>query len=210
MKTSALLLSFALAALPLAARAASGAMAQLKESNERIDRILKKKTSPGSAAEQEAKAELTKLVNGFIDYRELAQRSLAQHWDGLTPPKREEFVGTLRDLIEKNYVKRLRTNLEYAVSYRNEAVNGVEAMVSTVVKVHTAGKSTETEIDYAMKKNGDRWMVYDVITDEVSMVKNYRSQFNKIISNEGYDALLRKMRKMIAQIDETPPEAKKP
>jgi phospholipid transport system substrate-binding protein len=208
MKT--ILLVAALAALPLAARAApGGAMAQVRDSNTRIDRILKKKTAVGSAEEQAAKSELKKIINGFIDYRELAERALAQHWAGLTKQQQQEFVATLRDLIEKNYVKRLRTNLDYEVVYRDESVKDGEARVETVVKVRTAGKSTDTQIDYQMKKSGDRWLVFDVVTDDVSMVRNYRSQFNKIITNEGYDALVRKMKKSAGDADEVKPEAKK-
>ena len=66
--------------------------------------------------------------------------------------------------------------------------------MATVVKVRTKGKSTDMSVDYKMRK-GARWQVYDVITDDVSMVRNYRSQFHKIITTESYDALLKKIRK---------------
>ena len=174
-------------------------LAQLRAQNERIDRILKSKPQAGSPAEKAAKEELKSIVNNLLDYRELARRSLGVHWDKLTAPQREEFVSTLRELIEKNYVKQLRTNLEYEVIYKNESVQDGDAKVSTVVKVRTKGKSTDTSIEYKMHRADERWVVYDVITDEVSMVQNYRAQFNRIITNESYDALIKKMRKKIEE-----------
>ena len=203
--------TFSFVALLLAAgasaQAATGPLSQVKESNGRIDRVLKKKTAPGSPEEQAAKTELKSIINGFIDYHELAERALALHWSEITKQQQDEFVSTLRELIEKNYVKRLRTNLEYAVTYKTESITGGQASVATVVKVRTAGKSTDTSIDYALKKNGDKWMVFDVVTDEVSMVKNYKQQFNKIITNESFAGLMKKMRKSIDATDETKPEA---
>jgi phospholipid transport system substrate-binding protein len=201
-------LSYALLAALLAfvgttARAASDPMEQLKVSNGRIDKILKRHPAAGSSEEQSAKSELKDAVNRLIDYRELARRSLAQHWGTLSKQQQDDFVATLRELIEKNYVKQLRTNLDYEVAYKNEKVADGEATISTMVKVRTKGKSTDTSIDYKMRRADDRWLVYDVITDEVSMLRNYRAQFNKIITTESYDALIKKMRKKIEESDAT-------
>ncbi len=180
----------------------SGPMMQLKESNSRIDRILKRHPVAGTPEERSAKEELKSVVNQLLDYQELAHRALAQHWDTITPTQRGEFVATLKQLIEKNYVRQLRNaTLDYQVIYKGENVADSVATVDTVVKVKTKGKSTESSIDYKLRKIDDRWMVFDIITDEVSMVRNYRNQFNKIITNESYDALLRKMRKKIEESD---------
>ena len=194
------------AGLPSSASAAGagGPLDQLKASNDRIERLLKGNRKDDQAARAEMKA----IVNGFLDYDELARRSLANHWETLGKPQREQFVSTLRELIEKNYVKQLRTNLEYEVRYENEQITEGEALVSTMVKVRTKGKSTDTEIAYKLRKVGEKWLVFDVITDDVSMVKNYKSQFNKIITNEGFDALLKKMRTRIAETDDTKADGK--
>src|SRR5205814_2984203 len=104
----------------------------------------------------------------------------------------------LRELIERNYVKQLRTNLDYQVLYNNEEVKENEATVSTTVKVKTQGKATDADIVYRLRRDGDRWVVWDVITDESSMVRNYRSQFAKIISEKSYDELIKKMKSKLA------------
>lgn len=188
--------ALALALLPSLAMAAGagGPMATLKQKNSEVDKLLRQKVEKGSPAEQKQKDEIKKLAATLLDYDELAQKSLAAHWDKLTPAQRTEFVTTLRELIERNYVKQLRTNLDYQVQYKGEEAEDSQATVTTVVKVKSAGKSTDAEIIYKMKKAPDGWHVWDVITDEVSLVKNYRTQFNKIITEQSYDALIKKMK----------------
>ena len=192
------LMALVLVTLPSLATAAGasagGAMATLKQKNGDVDKLLRQKVEKGSPAEQKQKDDIKKLAATLLDYDELAQKSLAAHWDKLTPAQRTEFVSTLRELIERNYVKQLRTNLDYQVQYKNEEAEGELATVSTVVKVKSPGKSTDAEIIYKMKKSPDGWHVWDVITDEVSLVKNYRTQFNKIITEQSYDALIKKMK----------------
>ena len=188
--------ALALVLLPsvAAAAGAGGPMATLKQKNSEVDKLLRQKVEKGSPAEQKQKSEIKQLAATLLDYDELAQKSLAAHWDKLTPAQRTEFVATLRELIERNYVKQLRTNLDYQVQYKGEETDDAQATVTTVVKVKSAGKSTDAEIIYKMKKGGDGWRVWDVITDEVSLVKNYRTQFNKIITEQSYDALIKKMK----------------
>jgi phospholipid transport system substrate-binding protein len=182
-----------LPSLALAAPAA-GPMATLKQKNGEVDKLLRQKVDKGSPAEKKQKEEIKQLAAGLLDYDELSQRALAAHWDKLTPAQRTDFVSTLRELIERNYVKQLRSNLDYQVQYKNEENGGAEATVTTIVKVKSPGKSTDAEIIYKMKKDPDGWRVWDVVTDEVSLVRGYRTQFNKIITEQSYDALIKKMK----------------
>ena len=187
--------------LPSLAMAASGLSptATLKQKNGDVEKVLRQKVEKGSPAEQKQKSEIKQLAATLLDYDELSKKSLAAHWEKLTPAQRTEFVTTLRELIERNYVKQLRTNLDYQVQYKNEESEGDQATVSTVVKVKSAGKNTDAEIVYKMKKDPDGWRVWDVITDEVSLVRNYRTQFNKIITEQSYDALIKKMKSKLAE-----------
>ena len=184
--------------IPALALAGGGPMATLKQINGDVDKLLKQKVDPNTPAEKKQKDDIKSLAGKLLDYGELAKRSLAQNWDKLTAPQREEFVSTLRELIERNYVKQLRTNLDYQVLYNNEEVKENEATVSTTVKVKTQGKATDADIVYKLRKDGERWVVWDVITDESSMVRNYRSQFSKIINEKSYDELIKKMKSKLA------------
>ncbi len=157
------------------------------------------KTEPGSAQEKSVKEEVRQRASELLDYTELCKRALGEHWGKMTPKQRTDFVDTLKELIERNYIKQLRTNLDYAVTYGDETREGAEARVTTTIKIATKGKSTSATIDYRMIQNGDSWMVYDVITDELSLVRNYRSQFQRLIASNGYDGLITRMKNKLAE-----------
>ncbi len=181
-------------AIGTAHAAAGSPLATLKQRNGEFDRILKQKPAVGSPAEKKQHEDIRAMAAQLLDYGELAKRALAQHWDTLTAAERTEFVASFQKLIEKNYVKQLHTSVDYTVKYGDEAISGDEATVNSTVKVKTQGKSTESEIVYKMHKVGDRWLAWDVITDEHSLVRNYRTQFNKIITEKSYNELLRRMK----------------
>jgi phospholipid transport system substrate-binding protein len=191
--------------LPLAAWASPGGtpMAALKAKNGEVEKILRQKVDKGTVQEKKQKDEIKSLAANLLDYDELGKRSLAQHWTKLNPLQQKEFIATLRELIERNYVKQLRSNLDYQVQYKGEQVEGEDATVNTIVKVKSQGKNSDAEIVYKMRKIpvgvGPEWRVWDVITDEVSLVRNYRTQFNKIITEQGYDALIKKMKKKLSE-----------
>jgi phospholipid transport system substrate-binding protein len=171
----------------------------LKRTNAKIEKLLAQKTKAGSAADKKVRAEIKKVVNTLLDFTELAKLSLGKHWKERSEKERTEFVGILKDLIERNYTKQLRSNLGYKLEYRKESIEGKTAAVETAVKMTKKGRVTEILIEYKMRRSGESWMVYDVVTDEVSIVNNYRSQFNKIIRKESYEALVKKMKRKLEE-----------
>jgi phospholipid transport system substrate-binding protein len=175
---------------------AAGPLATLKAKNGEVDKLLHVKTTAGSPEEKKVKDDIKTLAGTLFDYPELAKKSLADHWDKLTPAQRTEFVATLKGLIERNYTRQLSSNMDYQVVYKDEQIETTDATVTSVVKVKTKGKATDAEIVYKMRKPDPAkdWLVWDVITDEVSLVRNYRTQFGKIITEKGYDELIRKMK----------------
>jgi phospholipid transport system substrate-binding protein len=185
--------------IPSLALASPGPMATLKQLNGEVDKLLRAKPETGSPAEKKLKDDIRSLAGKLLDYAELAKRSLATHWEKLSQPQKDEFVSTLRELIERNYVKQLRGNLDYQVIYKTEQVEGDDATVATIVKVKTQGKTTDAEIIYKLRKVADKWLVWDVVTDEVSLVRNYKSQFGKIITEKSYDELIKKMKSKLGE-----------
>jgi phospholipid transport system substrate-binding protein len=168
--------------------------------NNKITKLLRQKVKKGSAAEKKMKDDVKKAVNTLLDFEELARLALHKHWKERSDKERTEFVNILKDLIERNYVKQLRSNLNYKLEYRAEKSKGEKGLVDTAVKVEKNGRVTEILITYLMKKSKDgAWVVYDVVTDEVSIVNNYRSQFNRIIRKESYDALVKKMKRKLEE-----------
>jgi phospholipid transport system substrate-binding protein len=179
-----------------------GPMATLKQKNGEVDKLLRTKAPTGSPEEKKIKDDIKSLAGTLFDYNELAKRALADHWNPLSATQRSEFVATLREIIERNYVRQLRGNLNYQVVYKTEELAGAEATVTSVVKVKTSGKATDAEIVYKLLRPtaaAQQWMVYDVITDEVSLVRNYRTQFGKVITEKSFDELLKRMKSKLTE-----------
>ena len=182
--------------------AASSPMAELKKSNEKLDKILQKNRPNWSPEAELQREEVRKLVGSFLDYGELARRSLARHWDTITAKQRDEFVNTLRELVERSYLKQVHGNANYNIKYEKETKDGNEATVTGVLNTMARGKKVKIALEYKMMWKGDHWVVYDVVTDEQSMLENYRAEFNKIINKEGFDALLKRMKKKLDEKEE--------
>jgi phospholipid transport system substrate-binding protein len=178
---------------------ATSPMAELKKSNLALDKVLQKNLPNWSPEAELQRTEVRKIVGSFLDYGELAKRSLARHWDGLAPKQREEFSSTLRDLVERSYLRQLHGNANYNIKYEKEAVEKAanEATVDAVLHTVARGKKVEIALQYKMIGKDGHWLVYDVLTDEQSMLENYRAEFNKIIAKDGFDALLKRMKKKL-------------
>lgn len=185
---------FALLAAPAAAAPGPGTRA-VREANETIRNLLRKQAAPGSARESALAARVTEEVRGFLDVAELGRRALRDHWEGLSAEQRRKFQKLLRGLIEKNYVKGLRKNLEYEVEYTGEEERGEELVVHTEINSRRHGRPYTIDVDYVLRRTGGGWRAYDVVTDGVGLVENYRAMFNKIIAKDGFDGLLERMRK---------------
>ena len=198
-----------LVALPVAAAGGSGATptpattlkagpgtAAVKAANEKISTLLKQKPSAGSKEEKELASRVTTSVRDFLDIDELGKRAMADQWAKLTKVQQTEFLSTLRALIEDNYVRGLRANLTYTVDYTGETPdNDGNIIVTTTINTKRKGRPLKINIEYVLKKQGDKLKAWDVKTDGVGLVENYRTQFNKIIEKDGFAGLIAKMKK---------------
>ncbi len=181
--------------------AGSSPMADLKKSNAALKKLFQKQ-SPSWSPETDAKrSEMRTIVSGFLDFAELARRALAKHWDEITPKQRTEFISVLRELIERNYIKQVHGQPNYDLRFEKESISGSEATVSAVLNAMNHGKKVTVTMEYRLLYKGSRWLVYDVITDEQSMLENYRAEFNRIITKESFEALLKRMKKRLEKTD---------
>jgi len=163
---------------------------QLKANIDNILKVLSNKALKSDAKKVERRNQLRKVVNERFDFAEMAQRSLAANWVKRTPKEKKEFVKIFSDLLEKSYIDKVESYQDEKINYTSESIDGNYAVVKT--KIVT--KNNEIPIDYKMLKNAKGWMVYDVVIENVSLVNNYRSQFNKIISASSYNNLVKKMK----------------
>jgi phospholipid transport system substrate-binding protein len=174
--------------LPAAAGAPSD---QLKA---QIDRVLKTLDDPELKKEGKSKDRRTavrRIANDIFDFGETARRSLGRHWQPRTPTERDEFVQLFSDLLERSYISMVELYGGEKIQYLGDSIEGDQAKVQT--KLLTKSGS-EIPIEYRMHRKGDRWLVYDVIIEGVSLIANYRTQFNKIIQTSSYQELVRKMK----------------
>jgi phospholipid transport system substrate-binding protein len=115
----------------------------------------------------------------------------ARHWAQRAPKEREEFSQLFADLIERSYVSKIELYSGERIVYAGETAEGDQATVRTKLVTKS---NTEVPIDYRMLKEGDRWRTYDVVIEGVSLVGNYRTQFNRIIQQSGFDELMKKLK----------------
>ena len=152
-----------------------------------------KKLKPLLADAQKNEKRILKIVNNMMDFQSLCKKSLGRHWKDRTEDERKDFTETLHALIEQNVVKRLKDTKKHIVTYESEEIDGKDATVVTIVASGKGPRAAQTEIVYKLKKKGPKWAVVDMVTDGVSLVQNYRSQFNKIITKDGWNVLMEKM-----------------
>lgn len=191
-------LLLALVAVPAAALAADGPGTKaVRGANDTIARLLKQKVKPGSTEEKKAAEKVTESVRGFLDIDELARRALVDHWGKISDAQKTEFLTVLRALIEDNYIKGLRANLEYQVAYKGEqpGADKTTTVVNTEITAKKKGRPIKIAVDYVLVDVGGKLKCFDIRTDGVGLVDNYRAQFNKIIAKDGFDGLLAKMKK---------------
>jgi len=192
LRMGAMVLAGALMVGVSAAPAAAGVPTdQLKGAVERVLKTLDDPTLRGGARLSERRVAVRRIANEIFDFSEIAKRSMARHWQPLSEIQRTEFVGLFADLLERSYISKIETYGGEKIQYTAERADGDFATVSTRI---ITKNGTEVPVDYRMIKRTDRWLVYDVSIEGVSLVSNYRTQFNKIIQTTSYNELVSKLR----------------
>jgi phospholipid transport system substrate-binding protein len=162
-----------------------------------IDRVLKVLDDPElkkDGKSRDRRVAVRKIANDIFDFGETARRSLGRHWQARSPAERDEFVQLFSDLLERSYISRVELYGGEKIQYLGDTVDADQAKVQTKLLTKSA---SEIPIEYRMHRKGgggERWLVYDVIIEGVSLVANYRTQFNKIIQTSSYQELVRKMK----------------
>jgi phospholipid transport system substrate-binding protein len=188
-----LALACALLVAPLAAREAD-AGAPTDQLRSQVDRVLKLLEDPALQAPDKARERrvaVRKVADEISDFGETARRALGRHWAARTPEERDEFVRLFGDLLERSYISKIELYGGEKIQYIGDRIDGETALVQS--KLLTKNGS-EVPIEYRMLKKAERWLVYDVVIEGVSLVANYRTQFNKIIQTSSFQELVKKMK----------------
>jgi len=164
---------------------------QLKGAIDRVVKVLEDPSLKSEDRRADRRRAVRKIADEIFDFPEIARRSLARHWTPLTDRQRAEFVSLFSDLLERSYISKIELYGGEKIAYGTERIDGDLAVVPTRI---IAKNGTDVPVDYRMLKRGDKWLVYDVNIEGVSLVSNYRTQFNKIIQTASYNELVQKLR----------------
>ncbi len=167
----------------------------IKSSTHAVIEILENEDLKAPDRAGERRDLLREAIGARFDYREMAKRSLGKHWRTLNDQQRDEFVELFTALLAGVYAEKIEGYSGEQIEYLNHRIKGDYAEVKTTI---FSGKQ-EIGLDYRLIYRSDDWKVYDVVVDGVSLVRNYRGQFSKIIRSSSYEELLKKLRQKVAQ-----------
>jgi phospholipid transport system substrate-binding protein len=164
---------------------------QLRGQMERVLKLLGDPALKPPAKARERRVAMRAIADDIFDFTETAKRALGRHWAGRTPAQREQFVQLFADLLERSYISKVELYGGETIQYTGDTVDGDQAAVGSRIVTR---QGLHVPIQYRMQRKGDRWLVYDVVIEGVSLVANYRSQFNKIIQTSSFEELVKKMK----------------
>ncbi|CAI2719154.1 MlaC/ttg2D family ABC transporter substrate-binding protein [Nitrospina watsonii] len=163
-----------------------------------IDRVINVVTDAKYKGDPQARrAKLRGIIHPKFDYIEMGKRSLARNWRDLSPQERRDFIDLFGQLLENSYAKKIESYQNEEIKYVDEVIKGKYAMVKTEI----VRKNDVIGVDYKLIQNGNEWQVYDFIVEGVSLIRNYRSQFNKIIVKESFAELMKKLGKKVKDLE---------
>ena len=163
----------------------------LKNYGDVVLKILDDPSLKSPERKSERRAAVRKVAEDVFDLSETAKRALGPHWNQRTSAEREEFVQLFADLLETTYIARIDEYGGERMKYVGEKIDGDHAVVHTRVITR---KGTEIPVEARMLKRGDKWYIYDVILENVSLISNYRAQFDKIIRTSSYGELVKRLK----------------
>ncbi len=163
-----------------------------------IDKVLEIVSNPELKKNPKLRREKLRETIGLrFNYKQMVMRSLAKNYKSRTDKEREEFTGLFKRLLENSYASKIENYQDEKINYVGEQVKGKYALVKTQI-VRNDGT---IDVDYKLINEDGKWMVYDFVIEEVRLIRNYRSQFAKIIKTESYGALVSKLSKKINDLE---------
>lgn len=179
------------AVVPGIRRAEAGdATDQVRQTVDAVLEVLRDSELNKPAKKAQREKALREIIEKRFDFEEMARRSLARHWSRRTQEEQKAFVALYSDLLENTYIQKIERYENEKVEYADEKTDGAYA----VIKTRIMGKGSAIPVDYKIQKKDGRWSVYDIIIEGVSLVNNYRSQFDQVISSQSYEELVKRLK----------------
>ena len=171
-----------------------GPMDMVHESVDAIIATLKNK----SLEEDARRVRITYLIRSRFDFETMSRRILATNWKKASEEQKKRFTELFSMLLENSYIDRIEAYTNEKVKYVKEKVKKNKAIVDTLI----VSRSIEIPIRYRLLQKGNGWFVYDVIIEEVSLTRTYRSSYKEIVKKEGFEGLFKRMEGKIKEMEE--------
>ncbi|MBI4561603.1 MAG: ABC transporter substrate-binding protein [Candidatus Rokubacteria bacterium] len=168
---------------------------QLQAAVQKVTRILEDPALKPEAKALERQGTVGAAVADLFNFAEISRRALARHWRQLSEPEREEFVTLFRALLERTYLPKIKLYQAERVHFLNELQDGNLATVQARVVTR---REREVPVTYRLHRIGERWLIHDVSVEGVSLVANYRAQFDQIIQRASVPGLVARIRQRLA------------
>ncbi len=164
-----------------------------------IDNVIEVVTDPAYSSNNNGQRQkLRDIINPMFNYQEMGKRALGKKdWLSRSNEERKEFIDLFGKLLENSYASKIESYQDETIEYGDEVVKGKYAMVKTKI----IRKDDSINVDYKLINRGKDWRVYDFVIEDVSMIRNYRSQFSKIIRKDSFQVLLNKMSKKLGDLE---------
>jgi len=164
-------------------------MDQLQESVDKILEILQAKELRVPEKEDERRQRILEVVDTMFNFREMARSSMGRHWHTITAEQQEKFVGLFKDLVEERYIGKIDSYDNQKVVYKKQLVKGDRALIYTDI----VDKDLEIPIVYRLEESNGKWLINDLKIENVSLIVNYRRDFDSIIRREQFEGLVEKI-----------------
>jgi len=169
---------------------------QIREAIEQGIAVVKNPKLAGKGMQAERRTRLREAVAPYFDFQEMAKRSLGIYWKDRSPSEREEFIRLYQELLENSYAGKIESYQGEKIVYGKETVDPPYAVVRTGI---VTMKGEEIPVNYLLLQEGNRWRIYDVVIERISLVNNYRSQFGSILQKSSFPELIRKLKATVGR-----------
>jgi phospholipid transport system substrate-binding protein len=191
------LASWLLAAWGLALGASLGPLETVRDGTEKVLAILSDPALKAPEKKELRRKTVLDAVDSCFNWPDISQRSLGIHWQKRSAAERTEFTAVYTELIRDTYLTKIGNYSGEKVLYDGEKMDGnyARAMVRIVTK-----QNTDIPVTYSLKKMGDRWLIYDMAVEGVSLVNNYRTQFSSMLDGKTYPEFLKELQAKVDRL----------
>jgi phospholipid transport system substrate-binding protein len=163
---------------------------QVRQTADQVLALLQDARFKGAGKEGQRRDRLRQIIGPRFDFEEMAKRSLGANWRSVSREEQQRFVQLFTDLLEKSYADQIESYDGEKIAYGREKVEQDNAEVDSKI---VTKKGQEIAVNYKLRSAGGDWKVYDVVIENISLVNNYRSQFNRILAKNTFSDLLKKI-----------------